>query len=191
MKKVYLPEGMWYDFFSDKIHKGGQEYIIECPNDKLPLFVKGGAILVLQSQTQHSKEKHSGILELHVYKGIESSDFELYEDDGESYDYQNGNYLRRKITNDPIASKISISKSEGKYKSEFQKIRLYLHGYDSLKEVRVNGTMLIPAKEDYIFIEPVSNFDPFEDNADKSKVIKDLRYIEFESTSNDIDIDLR
>lgn len=183
--KVYLPKGDWYDFFTDKKYKGEEEYIIECPNDKLPVFVKEGAIIPGQNPVQNNSEKNNGELILHLYKGKSNSEFELYEDDGETYAYRNGAFALRHIQYDPKASSLLIAQQKGTYKSDFKKVKLYLHGFD-IESLKLGAKSLKVKKEDFRFIEPVSNFDPFEDAADKSKIIKDLAFVNFDFVKDEI-----
>ncbi len=55
--KVFFPEGEWYYLFDDKKYSGNQEVILESPIHKLPVFIKGGAIIPMQRPVQHTKEK--------------------------------------------------------------------------------------------------------------------------------------
>ncbi len=185
--KVYLPEGLWYDFFTDKHYEGEKEYIIECPNDKIPLFVREGAIIPMQNQVQNNIEHNDGELKLHLYKGENDSEFVLYEDDGETFSYQEGSFNKRKISYAAKKSELSISSPEGSFKSEYKSVKLYLHGFKA-DSVTVGNKVIKMEKEDYKFIDPVSNFDPFEDNADKGKLVKDLAFVKFDLGTAEIGV---
>ncbi len=81
LKDVYLPEGdSWFDYFTGRISPGGQVIAYECPLERMPLFVRAGAII--PSGTQPDS------LSLDVYASDKASSFRLYEDDGESLDYR-------------------------------------------------------------------------------------------------------
>jgi alpha-glucosidase len=150
--KVYLPEnqaviensttnnttthsGFWYDFHNDKVIKNLEngETIVEAELSRLPVFVRSGAIIPVQSPILNTKEKTDGTLYLHVYankKEAAISEFVYYEDDGETYNNEKGEFLKRKISYNPAKNEITISKAEGNYVSKFANIQLVLHGFE-------------------------------------------------------------
>jgi alpha-glucosidase len=77
-RDVYLPEGTWWDYYTDKVYDGKQRISYCAPLDRLPLFVRDGAILPKQSIVQSTKER-SRKRTIEVY-GKQHSDFELYTD---------------------------------------------------------------------------------------------------------------
>lgn len=83
---VYLPEGMWFDFFSSRAYKGARNYTVYRSIYEIPVFVKAGGIIPL-SQTLDIDIPQS--LEIDIFPG-DSNVFELYEDDGITLDYQKG-----------------------------------------------------------------------------------------------------
>ena len=94
-KEVYLPEGYWYDYDDGKtIYEGNQTMLYNAPVDLLPIFVKEGSIIPLQPEMQYVGEKPVDEITLDVYPTVEDGDFHfvLYEDDGETMDYKNGEY---------------------------------------------------------------------------------------------------
>ncbi len=89
-RNVYLPETTdWYDFWTGiRIH-GGQTIKTDAPLDKIPLFVKAGAIVPMGPVIQYAGEKSADTLEIRVYAGADG-DFVLYEDEGDNYNYEKG-----------------------------------------------------------------------------------------------------
>ncbi len=77
-REIYLPEGRWYDYHDKRIYEGERRIRYEAPLDRLPVFVKSGAIIPKQSAVQSTKEKSD--VELEVY-GKEASSFTLYMDE--------------------------------------------------------------------------------------------------------------
>jgi alpha-glucosidase len=139
---VYLPKGTWFDFFTGKKYDGNQEILIECPIDKLPVFAKGGSFIPMQSIVQNTSEK-SDTLYLHVFNGIDHSEFIYYEDDGTSFNYEKGNFLTRTFRFDPVGNQITIEKPEGLFTSRFSKIILMMHGFTGLNNnLKVNGKII-------------------------------------------------
>ncbi len=172
ISKVYLPEGNWYDLYNDCFCIGGHEICIDTPPERLPLFVKAGGIIPMQSLIQHHKELPDTTLELHVYAGA-NGDFVYYEDDGETYAYEAGAFLRQQINYDDAQKTLQFHPAEGDYTSHFETIRIYLHGF---KDINTNHTT---AQMTYHFVHPISRFDPFFMEEEVLKdAVKDLWYIE-------------
>ena len=94
---VYLPEGTWHDFWTHDVHRGPRGVTVETPLDRLPLFVRGGAILPFGPVHQYAGERPLTELTLHVYPAVRSS-FTLYEDDGETTRYLQGEHALTEIT---------------------------------------------------------------------------------------------
>ena len=129
--KVYLPAGNWYNLYTDAMESGNQEKLIELSAATLPVYVKGGSIIPMQSLVQHTGERPTDTLTLHVYYGNSKNRFLYYEDDGESYDYEQGDYYKRAITFDPEEKTLILETPTGKRSSAFRFIRLALHGFNS------------------------------------------------------------
>ena len=85
---VYLPAGGWYDFWSGRRYRGGQTIRTAAPLSMIPLFVRAGSIVPLGDPVQSTSEP-SDTLEVRVYAGAAAT-FELYEDEGDNYDYEHG-----------------------------------------------------------------------------------------------------
>ena len=112
-----------------KVYEGGQIYNVDAPLTDLPVFIKAGAIIPMQCTVQSTKEKGDGILYLHIWKGDNSSSFVYYEDDGETYQYEQGQFYKRNINYDAAGSKLSFSATEGNYSSKFKQVKVILHGF--------------------------------------------------------------
>lgn len=124
--KVYLPKGNWYHFWTEKLYEGNKEVIVDAPLHQLPVFVKEGAIIPMQSTIQHANEKPSDTLDIHVFSGTEASTFDYYEDDGNTFEYKKGAFYKRSISYSPIG-KLTLGKVDGDYTSKFTSVRIILH----------------------------------------------------------------
>lgn len=177
--KVYLPKGTWYNLYDDTKHKGEQTIYCDTPKHRLPIWVRGGAILTMQTALPHLNNlSEADTLYVHLYKGNDDSAALLYEDDGTSYQYEKGNYCRRTWYYNAATDQLVLSASEGRFHSRFQHIRLYLHGFGQQPTVMRNGISQNLYTETYRFIEPISNFDPFYAPQDADK-IEQLPYLDF------------
>lgn len=91
-KQVYLPKGSgWYDFYSGKYTDGGKTINAEAPYERMPIFVREGAIIPFGPDIQYTDEKKADTIVLYVYGGKESG-FTLYEDEGTNYNYEKDMY---------------------------------------------------------------------------------------------------
>lgn len=113
-RSVYLPAGIWYDFWTNRRIEGGQTIQVDAPLEMLPLFVRGGRVLPLGPEMNNTTEKPVDPLTLTVYPDdAGSAEGTLYEDDGISFDYENGAYRRTNITVKGAAANVQI---KGTYK---------------------------------------------------------------------------
>jgi alpha-glucosidase (family GH31 glycosyl hydrolase) len=94
---VYLPAGTWHDFWTDEVHEGPASITAAAPLDRLPLFVRAGAIVPLGPVVQYDGERALDEVTLLVYPDVVSA-FTLYEDDGVSNDYRHGRSVRTTFT---------------------------------------------------------------------------------------------
>ncbi len=139
--KAYLPQGGWYDFYTDHFYEGKQEMTTSCPIDKLPVFVKAGSMIAMQSPIQHTAEKPSDTLRVHLYRSNATADheWEYYEDDGTSYKYKDGDYYLRTMKYKAAINEVVFDKKTGSRKSQFGFIQLVFHGFDNPEFIKVNG----------------------------------------------------
>lgn len=158
--KVYLPEGEWYEFFTDEKLEGGSEMIKEYALEHLPLFVKASSVIPVYRDTTRNSTDVGECLEFHVYKGSETFQTEYYEDDGISFQNSKENNHRRVVSYDPSVKCIKIDQAGGDYQSKIKKLKLVLHGFESndLKGWK-SGTLM---SNSYSYVRPISNFDPFD-----------------------------
>ncbi len=91
-RRVYLPRGAWYDFWSGERVEGGAEISRKVDLETMPLFVRAGTILPLGPVKQCVEEKVDQPLSISIYPGADAS-FLLYEDDGSSFDYRQGKWM--------------------------------------------------------------------------------------------------
>ncbi len=132
--KVYLPPGDWYRFSTDKKHSGGKAIKADAPLTDLPVFVKAGALIPMQSIVQNTTEPGDGILQVHIWNGKQASSFTYYEDDGISYEYQQGAFYKRVISFDPVKKEITLSAVEGTFVSRFDRVKIALHAFGKLTD---------------------------------------------------------
>ncbi|MGH9144673.1 MAG: TIM-barrel domain-containing protein, partial [Vicinamibacterales bacterium] len=91
-RAVYLPAGRWYDFWDESAHDGRRRVNRAVDLATMPLFVRAGALLPLGPVKQHTGETVDEPLTLRIHPGADGA-FTLYEDDGATFDYQQGAWM--------------------------------------------------------------------------------------------------
>ncbi len=111
---VWIPDGIYFDFFNGTIYKGGRNLKMFRKLDEIPVMVKAGSVIPLDARdyTGNGTELPEEIC-LKIYAGADGS-FDLYEDDGETKAYEKGVYALTNIRFEWEAGRIRIGKTEGK-----------------------------------------------------------------------------
>jgi alpha-D-xyloside xylohydrolase len=111
----YLPKGtLWYDFWTNQTYKGGQSVTLQTSLDRVPMFVRAGSILPLGPEMQYVGEKAWDNLEVRVYPGADGT-FVLYEDEGDSYNYEKGIFSTITFRWNNARKTLTISERKGNY----------------------------------------------------------------------------
>ena len=128
-QRTYLPQGTWYDLQSGQRRTGGQRSTVATPLDYIPCFVRGGAVLQVDPVRQHTAAPFEINPELHVYHAQGTTRSTLYQDAGEGYGHEQGDYLRTafEYTGEEARSSLS-AKREGTYRLPYQHYQLVWHG---------------------------------------------------------------
>ncbi len=113
-RTLYLPQGQdWWDFWTGETSRGGTRVDSDAPLDKIPLYVRAGSILPL-GPANESTVQNADPMELRIYPG-RNADFVLYEDDGETYGYERGDYSTIPIHWDDSSSTLTIGPRAGDF----------------------------------------------------------------------------
>ena len=96
-RRLYLPRGAWFDFWTEERLEGGREIDRAVDLETMPLHVRAGAILPMGPVKQYVDEPVDGPLTVVVYPGADGA-FSLYEDDGKTFDYRKGAWMRMAMT---------------------------------------------------------------------------------------------
>jgi alpha-glucosidase len=116
-RTVYLPEGTWFDYWTGQKYTGKQYVSVLTPLDTIPVFARGGAIIPMQPEMTYIGEKPVSTITLDVFPEGSSS-FEMYEDDGQSLNYQKNQYALTQISaalTDSVFT-LNIDKPKGRFK---------------------------------------------------------------------------
>ena len=115
-RSVYLPAGgaPWYDFWTGETSPAGQHVEAAAGVETLPLFVRPGSIIPMGPLVQYSNEKPADPIELRIYRGADGK-LTLYEDEGDSYNYEKGKYATIPISWNDAKQTLEIGKHSGEF----------------------------------------------------------------------------
>jgi alpha-glucosidase/alpha-D-xyloside xylohydrolase len=112
-RKLYLPRGTWYDFWTEEKLEGGREIERKVDLSTTPLFVRAGAVLPLGPVKQYSDEPVDGPLTLVVYPGINGVTT-LYEDDGKTFNYRRGEFMKVEMNWTDSSRRLNLRLASGR-----------------------------------------------------------------------------
>jgi alpha-glucosidase len=139
-KKINLPPGDWYDFWTAAKHSSKEEISLHPALDEMPVYVRAGAIIPEEPLVESTSETPQGPLELRIYPGPDCRGY-LYEDDGHTLQYQKGEVLRVNYSCEATPSEISVTSTieHNEYQPWWTNVEITVYGAPRLpQEVRVD-----------------------------------------------------
>jgi alpha-D-xyloside xylohydrolase len=112
-RHLYLPKGKWYNFWTGESLDGGRSIDTPAPLDEMPVFVPAGTILPLGPANEFAEQSNDPI-ELRIYTGADG-DFTLYEDDGNTYHYEQGAHATIRLHWDDAKRTLTFADRQGTY----------------------------------------------------------------------------
>jgi alpha-D-xyloside xylohydrolase len=113
-RRIYLPKGKWYDFWTGTEVEGGKFADVSAPLDRMPLYVRAGSIVPMGPEEEYSNQKPADPIELRIYPGADG-DFTLYEDEGDTYNYEKGKYTTIPIHWNDASHMLTIGERKGSF----------------------------------------------------------------------------
>lgn len=148
-KQLYLPPGTWTNFFTGEVFRGGTTVTLAV-DDKtwmdIPLFVRQGAIVPTQPLMQYVGQHPVTTLTVEVFPATHPTHFDYYDDDGETYAYEHGQYFLQRLgtqAHDRIVH-LTVGPVRGTYRPALRHYLFVLHRVQA-KTVSVDGRPLNPA----------------------------------------------
>lgn len=149
---VWLPDGVWYDWFSGEQYTGGREILAAATIDEFPLFARGGVPIPMQPYTDRMATARLDTLIVRCYPGADgkTGKFTLYEDDGVSQGYTKGEYSTTELIYTRKGSEITvkIAPTKGSYKGQPAQ-RVYVIELPGTVKATVASIDGKPAKVEY------------------------------------------
>ncbi|NER08968.1 alpha-glucosidase [Muriicola jejuensis] len=162
-RRMYIPRGRWYDYWTNETLEGGTEKWVDADIDKIPIFIKEGAIIPKYPVQQYVGELKIEELQLDVYfkNGIENS--MIYEDAQDGYDYVKGEYSLRNFKLIGKEKELILQQfKDGNYITSYETFKLNLMGLPfkiksiqidneaiALKDVKMNGNNTIHVTKEF------------------------------------------
>lgn len=114
-RDVYLPAGpQWFDFWTARLYAGGQAVVADAQLERVPVFARAGSIVPMTEPMQFVDEERGAAYEFHVFTGTDVA-FSLYEDAGDGYAYERGEYALVLIEWNEHARSLVIHAREGSF----------------------------------------------------------------------------
>ena len=132
-KWIYLPTGTWTDYNRGTVYTGGQyiPYSLDSESwSDLPMFIKAGAIIPTQEVQDYVGQSAVNYVTVDIFPSTQTTSFRYYDDDGESYDYEDGEYFEQYISaiRSGDNSAITLSQKAGNYVPALNYYLLAVHG---------------------------------------------------------------
>lgn len=125
VREIYLPAGTdWFDYWTNKRYTGGQTIKLKTTLEHIPLMVRAGSIIPMTDTVYATAETAGKPITLRVYPGSNGT-FSLYEDAGDGYDYENGNYCITNISYDDVTHKVTLE-TEGNKEYQCKDINIQM-----------------------------------------------------------------
>ena len=119
-RDVYLPNAPWYDFWTGKRVHGGQRLSADAPLGLLPVFVRAGSVLPMGPELEYASQRVADTIELRIYPGADGT-FTLYEDAGDGYEYEQGQFASTKLTYKDKLHMLQIGDTKGSFPGMLRK----------------------------------------------------------------------
>jgi alpha-glucosidase len=146
-REVYLPKGDWYDFWNGRLVAGGASTRVSVTMSSIPIFVRAGSFVFRQPVVQHTGEMSGQPLRVTVYPA-EASERWLYEDDGATVEYEKGQFVRRRFSqqrttgDDKTVATIEVAAPEGPWRPASRNLELKLPWRGEPSRILIDGAAL-------------------------------------------------
>ena len=128
-RRMYLPKGNWYNFWTNEFVKGQRELWVATDYDQIPIFIKEGAIIPKYPIQQYVGQLESPDLSLDVYYKLGKEKSLVYEDAHDGYDYNKGRYSYKTFSLTGKEKELIIQQhKEGTFETQYQTVKIHFNG---------------------------------------------------------------
>lgn len=166
LKKLdcYLPKGQWLDYWEGQSFEGKNKYSIALAPNRIPIFVKAGAIIPNYPVQQYTGEKDFERIELRAYAGA-NGESHLYEDEGEGYAHKNGKYSLRQFSMEQEEGRLIIRQNKsGELQNTYHELGWTIFGIDptGLKATLDGQEITVNTAGEAVEVKTPANFSELE-----------------------------
>ncbi|EZH75649.1 glycosyl hydrolase [Aquimarina atlantica] len=144
-RRMYIPKGYWYNYWTRAYVKGGKEQWVDADLDIIPLFIKEGAIIPKYPIQQYVGEKRIEELKLEAYYKLGNKEVsKVYEDAQDGYDYVKGRYSLRSFSFTGKENEVIIQQhKDGSYITEYETMQIELIGLPfKINEIEIDNVVV-------------------------------------------------
>jgi alpha-glucosidase len=140
-RRMYLPKGNWYNFWTNELMEGKRELWIKTDFDQIPIFIKEGAIIPKYPVQQYVGELQFDELTLDVYYKLGKEKSVVYEDAQDGYDYNKGRFSLRTFNLTGKEKEVIIQQHrEGTFETQYAKFKINLNALPfKVKKIEVDN----------------------------------------------------
>lgn len=150
-RPVYLPQGTsWTDFYTGRTYRGGRIITAQAPLNHIPVLVRAGSIIPMGPLQQYASEKPDAPWEIRIYPGADGT-FTVYEDEGDNYNYEKGQYATYTLQWDDKARRLTIGARQGTFQgmTATRTLHIVVVGEGEGKGTGINATTQADATVQY------------------------------------------
>ncbi|MGB5699214.1 TIM-barrel domain-containing protein, partial [Muriicola sp.] len=166
-RRMYIPRGKWFDYWTNETVEGGTEKWVDADIDKIPIFIKEGAIIPKYPVQQYVGELTITELQLDVYYKLGTENSNVYEDAQDGYDYTKGEYSLRNFKLTGKEKELILQQfKDGNFVTTYETFKLNLMGLPfkiksieldneaiDLKDVKMNGANTIHVTKEFTTLQ--------------------------------------
>ncbi|MEC5422948.1 glycoside hydrolase family 31 protein [Virgibacillus sp. C22-A2] len=141
-RAVYLPQGDWVEYETGEVFEGEKTHLIHAELEDMPIFIKKGTA-IMQGEWISNTDKAPKNVSMNVYAGEWNTTYRFthYDDDGETFAYENGDFLEMEleVVSSPEQIEITVLNVKGEYKPAYNEINVNVIGLKKGQNVIING----------------------------------------------------
>jgi alpha-D-xyloside xylohydrolase len=114
VRDVYLPKGLWIDFWTGERIAGGRSVKVPAPLERMPVHVRAGSVIPVGPAVEHVGQAKDAPIELRIYPGADGV-FTFYEDAGDGWGYERGEYTLTRMRWDDQRGRLTVLQRQGAF----------------------------------------------------------------------------
>ena len=157
-RRMYIPRGNWYNFWTDEVVEGGREVWVDADLDSMPIFIKEGAVIPKYPVQQYVDEKKFNEITLDVYFKIGTEKSQLFDDAHDGYDYKKGRYSLRTFKVTGKKNELILQQhKQGKFDADYNNFNIIFHNLPfKIRSVQIDNVVVDVNKSNTAGIQSIT-----------------------------------